>query len=187
MFLILFGPPGAGKGTQGELLAKRLSIPKISTGDLIRAAMRDGTPLGTKAKGYYDQGLLVPDDIILGLIAEVLDRPEAQDGVLMDGFPRTTAQAEAVDRLLAERGKAVDRVLSFVVAEDELVRRLMGRAAEQGRTDDTPEAVAKRLKVYREQTAPLESLYRKRGILVEIHASGPIPEIAERTMEALDR
>jgi len=187
MFLILFGPPGAGKGTQGELLATHLGIPKISTGDLIRAAVRDATPLGREVKHYYDQGMLVPDAVILGLIAEVLDRPEAREGVLMDGFPRTIPQAEAVDRLLAERGRAVDRVVSFVVPEDELVQRLTGRAAEQGRSDDTPEAIRKRLQVYREQTAPLESFYRSRGILVEIAATGDIAEIGRRTLEVLGR
>ena len=187
MFLILFGPPGAGKGTQGTILAERLGIPKVSTGDLIRAAMRDGTPLGVKAKSFYDQGLLVPDEVILGLIAEVLDRPDAQDGVLMDGFPRTIPQAEAVDRLLAERGRQVDHVLSFAVPEDELVQRLGKRAAEEGRSDDSPEAIHKRLDVYHQQTAPLEDFYRERGLLVEIPATGKIEDIAERTREMLGR
>jgi len=187
MFLILFGPPGAGKGTQGALVSERLGIPKISTGDLIRAAMRDGTPLGRKAKAYYDQGLLVPDEVVLGLIAEVLDRPDARNGVLMDGFPRTIPQAEAVDRLLAERNRRVDRVISLQVPEDELVRRLLGRAAEQGRSDDTPDAIQQRLDVYRDQTAPLEALYRRRGLLAEIAATGSIQEIAEHTREALGR
>lgn len=187
MFLILFGPPGSGKGTQGAILAERLGIPKISTGDLIRAAMRDETPLGRKAKTFYDQGLLVPDEVVLGLIAEVLDRPEARDGVLMDGFPRTIPQAEAVDRLLAERGQQVDRVISFLVPEAELIRRLLGRAVEQGRSDDTSEAIQRRLDVYRSQTAPLESFYSEKGLLAEVEATGAVPDIAERAREALGR
>jgi adenylate kinase len=187
VFLILLGPPGAGKGTQGALLAERLACPRISTGDVIRAAMRDDTPLGRQARSYYDQGLLVPDAIILGLIAEVLERPEARPGLIMDGFPRTIAQAEAVERLLAERGRTVNRVLNFVVPEDELVRRLGRRAGAEGRSDDTPEAIRQRLAVYREQTAPLETFYRDRGLLSDIPAVGTIEAIAERTREVLGR
>lgn len=187
MNLILLGPPGSGKGTQGKLLAERLGVPKIATGDLIRAAMRDGTPLGTQAKGYYDRGLLVPDEIILGLIEEVLASPEARQGVVMDGFPRTTAQGEAVDRLLAERGTQVDRVLNFEVPEDELVRRMLDRAQQEGRSDDTPETIRKRLTVYREQTAPLVVYYRGRGLVTDVDAVGPIETVAQRVREALGR
>lgn len=185
MNIILLGPPGCGKGTQGALLAKRTGAPRVSTGDLLRAAVRDGTPLGKKAQGYMDKGLLVPDDVILGLIEEVLGSSEARAGILMDGFPRTTAQAEAVDRLLAEREMQVDRVLNLEVPDDELVRRMRGRALKEGRADDTPEAFQKRLVVYREQTAPLIDYYRKRGKLTNVPGVGTTEEVAARAERAV--
>lgn len=185
MNVILLGPPGAGKGTQGKILADRLGVPKVATGDLLRAAVTNGTPLGRQAQDYMDQGLLVPDEIIMGLIEEVLKAPEAEQGIVMDGFPRTTVQAEAVDMLLRDRGGRVDRVLNFVVPDDELVNRLRGRAADEGRTDDTPETIRKRLAVYREQTEPLVVYYRDRGLLTEVEAAGTIEDIAERVQEAI--
>ena len=185
--LILLGAPGSGKGTQGVLIAERLGIPKVSTGDLLRAAVRGATPLGQQAQGYMEQGLLVPDEIVLGLIEEVLESPDARQGMLMDGFPRTIAQAEAVDRLLADRGRSVDRVPVIDVPEEELVKRLLGRAAEQGRADDTPEAIRKRLVVYEEQTAPLIAFYDDKGLVVKIDGLGSIDDIAERVREALGR
>ena len=180
MHLILLGPPGCGKGTQGSLLADRLGIPRVATGDLLRAAVRGGTPLGLEAKQFMDQGLLVPDDVIIGLIEEVLSSPEAAQGVIMDGFPRTVAQAAAVDALLEQEGRSVDRVLGFEVPDDELVSRLLGRASQEGRSDDAPEAIKKRLQVFRDETAPLIEYYRKKEILVEIDAVGSIETIAER-------
>jgi adenylate kinase len=185
MNLILLGAPGSGKGTQGVRLATSLGIPKIATGDLIRAAMKDGTPLGRKAKGYYDQGLLVPDEVVLGLIEEVLQSPAAGNGVIMDGFPRTLPQAEAVDRLLESRGRRVDRVILIDVPEDELVKRMMGRAAQEGRSDDTPEAFRQRLAVYREQTEPLVAYYRKRNLVTPVPGLGTVDQIAERVKKAL--
>lgn len=185
MNIILLGPPGCGKGTQGALLAKELGAPRVSTGDLLRAAVKDGTPLGKKAKEYMDKGLLVPDEVVLGLIEEVLARPEARKGVLMDGFPRTTKQAEAVGELLAKRGTQVDAALSLEVDDGELVRRMEGRAAEQGRADDTPDAFKLRLKVYREQTAPLIAYYRERGKLKEVAGTGTVEEIARAVRKAL--
>jgi adenylate kinase len=185
--LILLGAPGSGKGTQGLLLAQRLGVPKIATGDLIRAAMKDGTPLGNKAKGYYDQGLLVPDEIVLGLIEEVLRSPAAEPGVIMDGFPRTEAQAQAVDRLLEGRKRTVDRVLLIDVPEEELVQRMAGRAAQEGRSDDTPEAFRQRLVVYREQTEPLVTYYRGRGLITTIPGLGSVEQIAERVKRAIGR
>ena len=145
MNIILLGAPGAGKGTQGVILSERAGLPKIATGDLLRAAVRDGTPLGRQAQEYMDQGLLVPDEIILGLIEEVLASADAAAGVIMDGFPRTTHQAEAVDGFLGSRNDLVDRVVTFEVPDDELINRMLGRAEEQGRSDDTPEAIRKRL------------------------------------------
>lgn len=185
MNIILLGPPGSGKGTQGALLAEHLGIVKISTGDLLRDAMRAGTTLGKRAKAYYDKGELVPDDVILGLIEEILARPEARRGMIMDGFPRTVGQAEAVDRLLATRDAALDAVLNFVVPEDELIRRLSSRSEEQGRADDAPEAIRKRLKVYEDQTAPLEEYYRERNLLRNIPGTGEIDTIFERVRRAV--
>lgn len=186
MNLILLGPPGCGKGTQGSILADRVGIPKVATGDLLRAAVRDGTPLGLKAKEFMDQGLLVPDEIIIGLIEEVLSSEEAAQGVIMDGFPRTVPQAEAVDALLERHGKSVDRVLGFEVPDDELVSRLLGRASQEGRSDDAPEAIKKRLQVFRDETAPLIEYYKKKGILVEVEAVGSIETIAERIGGAVE-
>jgi adenylate kinase len=185
--LILLGAPGSGKGTQGVLLTRRLGIPKVATGDLLRDAMKNGTPLGRRAKEYYDQGLLVPDEVILGLIEDVLQAPAARGGIIMDGFPRTQAQAEAVDRLLHDRARQVDRVLLIDVPEDELVKRMAGRAAQEGRSDDTPEAFRRRLGVYREQTAPLIAYYRERGLVTVIPGLGTVDEIAERIKGALGR
>jgi len=185
MNVILLGPPGCGKGTQGALLAKELGAPRVSTGDLLRAAVKNGTPLGQKARGFMDQGLLVPDEVVLGLIEEVLASPEARRGMLMDGFPRTTAQADAVGSLLAKRGSQVDAVLSLEVPDGELVTRMQGRAAAEGRADDTPDAFKQRLNVYREQTAPLIAYYRQRGKLKEVPGMGTVEEIARRVRKAL--
>jgi len=185
--LILLGAPGSGKGTQGALLSARLGIPKIATGDLLRAAVHDGTPLGLQAKRYMEQGQLVPDDVIMGLIEEVVTAPAARDGVIMDGFPRTIPQASAVDALLAARGRRVDRVLLIDVAEEELVRRMLGRAAQEGRSDDTPETIRKRLAVFREQTEPLIAHYRAQGVMTTIPGTGAVEEIAQRIVGSLGR
>lgn len=185
MDLMILGAPGSGKGTQGALLSTRLAIPKISTGDLLRAAVRDGTPLGARARGFMDQGLLVPDDIILGLIEEVLHSDAAARGVIMDGFPRTLPQAEAVDRLLAPLGRKVDRVLLIDVSEDELIERMVKRAAIEGRADDTPATIRRRQEVYREQTAPLIAFYDRRGLVTRVNGLGTVEEIAERMARAV--
>jgi adenylate kinase len=185
MNVILLGPPGCGKGTQGAILAERTKLPKVSTGDLLRAAVGQGSALGKRAKGFMDQGLLVPDDVILGLIEEVLASPQAANGVLMDGFPRTVAQAEGVEQALKRNHKKVDRVLTFDVPDAELVQRMQGRAAKEGRSDDTPEAFQRRLAVYREQTAPLIDFYRKRGVVKPVAATGTVEEIAQRVAEAV--
>lgn len=185
MNVIIFGPPGSGKGTQGKLLAERLGVPQVSTGDLLRSAVQRGTDLGKDAKSYMDRGLLVPDDVIIGLIEDVLDAPTSHDGIIMDGFPRTTRQAEAVDRLLADRGATVDRVLLLDVPDDEVIRRLMRRAREQGRDDDTPQTIRRRLEVYRKETAPLIAYYREQGKLVDVPGTGDVSEIQELLGEAL--
>jgi adenylate kinase len=182
--LIILGAPGSGKGTQGALLSTRLAIPKISTGDLLRAAVKGGTPLGTRAKGFMEQGLLVPDEIILGLIEEVLESDAAARGVIMDGFPRTLPQAEAVDRLLAPLGRQVDRVLLIDVSEEELIARMVKRAAIEGRTDDTPETIRRRQAVFREQTAPLIAFYDRRNLVTRVNGLGTVEAIAERMAKA---
>jgi adenylate kinase len=180
MNIILLGPPGCGKGTQGDILAKRAGVMRVSTGDLLRDAAAKGTELGKRAKTFMDKGDLVPDDVIVGLLREVFGSPQASQGVMMDGFPRTVAQAEAVDRLLSERTRQVDTVLFFDVPDEELMKRIAGRAKAEGRADDNPESFRQRLVVYRRQTQPLVDFYRKRGILVEIQSVGTISEIAAR-------
>lgn len=181
---MILGAPGSGKGTQGKLLADHLAIPQVSTGDLIRAAMKQGTPLGLKAKGFYDQGLLVPDELIFGLIQEILDSPPAARGVLMDGFPRTIPQAEAVDRMLKVKHAMVNRVVLLEVPEAELVQRLLGRAAKEGRADDNAESIAQRLKVFQAQTAPLIAFYEGRGIVKRVQGLGDVDEIQLRMRQA---
>lgn len=185
MNIVLLGPPGSGKGTQGARLAQHLGIPKTSTGELLRQAVKDGTDLGTQAKSFMERGLLVPDEVILGLIGEVLASPEAESGIIMDGFPRTIAQAQAVDRMLAARGEHVDHVISLEVPEDELVTRMMGRARMEGRSDDTPEAIRKRFTVYREQTAPLIAYYEDQQVVREVPGTGSVEEIAGRVKEVV--
>src|SRR5881397_3980774 len=170
--------PGSGKGTQGKILAERLGLPKITTGDLIRQAMQDGTPLGLEFKTYYDEGKLVPDSIILGMIKEQLDRPEAKTGAILDGFPRTATQAELVDRTLAERGQRLNHILLLDVPEEELIRRMVARAAAEGRSDDTAEAVKTRLHVYQRDTAPLIAHYAQRGIVHRVLGTGGVDDIA---------
>lgn len=180
MNVILLGPPGSGKGTQGELLSQRTGLTRVATGDLLRDAVARQTPLGLEVKRYLDLGLLVPDEIMIALLEGILARPDAARGVIMDGFPRTVPQAEVVDRLLAERKRRVDLVLLFDVPDAELTRRVVGRQSQQGRSDDRREAFEKRLRVYREDTEPLVDFYRPRGILRIVDAVGPIETIAQR-------
>src|SRR5207247_4724979 len=141
VFILLLGAPGSGKGTQGKILAERLGLPKITTGDILRAAVKTGSPLGRQAQAYMDGGMLVPDAVILGLLKDELAKPNARQGAVFDGFPRTAAQAELVDELLAERGQRLNHVLLLDVPEEEVIRRMRGRAAPEGRSDDTPEPI----------------------------------------------
>jgi adenylate kinase len=182
--VMILGAPGSGKGTQGKILAGTLGIPQVSTGDLLRAAMKNGTPLGVKARAYYDKGLLVPDELIFGLIQEILDSPPAAKGVLMDGFPRTIPQAEAVDTMLKAKQARVDRVVLLEVAEADLVQRLLGRAAKEGRADDNIESITQRLKVYQQQTAPLIAFYEGRGIVKRVDGAGDVDAISRRMAQA---
>ena len=187
MYILLLGAPGSGKGTQGKQLAERLGLPKITTGDLLRAAVQQRTPIGREAKTYMDKGQLVPDAVILGLIKDELARPEAANGAILDGFPRTAAQAELVDRTLAERGARLHHILLLDVPEDELIRRVHGRAVIEGRSDDTAEAIRTRLEVYQRDTAPLIAHYAQRGNVRRVPASGTVDEITTEIKRLIGR
>jgi adenylate kinase len=189
--VVLLGPPGAGKGTQAQVIADRLGVPAISTGDIFRANVSGETELGLQAKSYMDAGDLVPDEITVAMVKDRLAEPDAKGGFLLDGFPRTIAQAEQLRDSLRELGQALDCVLELVVDEDELVRRLSGRRVLVDgqwvqRSDDEPETVRRRLQVYREQTAPLSGWYDSEGLLTQIDAIGAVEEITERAMSALE-
>jgi adenylate kinase len=186
MYVMILGAPGSGKGTQGKMLAASLGIPQVSTGDLLRAAVKAGTPLGVQAKGFMDQGLLVPDEIIVGLISEILDSEGGRHGVLMDGFPRTVAQAEAVDRILEGRQARVDHVALLEVDEVELVQRLLARAAKEGRSDDNLESIQQRLRVFHQQTEPLIAYYERQGVVRRVQGSGDIDAIQQRLLVAVE-
>ncbi|WP_138756837.1 adenylate kinase [Modestobacter altitudinis] len=190
MRVVLLGPPGAGKGTQAQVIAARLAVPAISTGDIFRANVSGQTELGQQAKAYMDAGDLVPDEITVAMVSDRLAEPDAKAGFLLDGFPRTIAQADQLRDSLAEMGHALDCCLELVVDEDELVRRLSGRrmlvdGAWVQRDDDKPETVRHRLEVYREQTAPLSGFYERAGLLARIDAIGEIDEVTRRALEAL--
>jgi adenylate kinase len=187
VFILLLGAPGSGKGTQGKILAERLGLPKITTGDILRAAVQARTPLGLEAKKFMDEGKLVPDAVILSLIKEELAKPEAQQGAVLDGFPRTAPQAELVDRTLAERGQRLNHILLLDVPEEELIRRLMARAAQEGRSDDTPGAVGTRLQVYQRDTAPLIAHFAQRGIVRRVPGTGAVDDIATEVQRIIGR
>ena len=209
MIIVLFGKPGAGKGTQAPLLAAALGVPTLATGDELRAAIRAGSALGLEAKRFMERGDLVPDEVILGLIKQALSEPRAANGVLLDGVVRTVPQAEGLDKAVAELGKTVDAVLAFEIDDDEIVRRLAGRTVcetcqtpytgrEPGskcekdggmlvrRKDDEPEAIRNRLAVYEKQTAPVLKWYRTHGTkVVVIDAVGPVQDVTARALAVL--
>ena len=190
MRVVLLGPPGAGKGTQAQVIAGELGAPAISTGDIFRANVSGQTELGQQAKVYMDAGDLVPDEITVAMVKDRLAEPDAKVGFLLDGFPRTIAQAEQLRSSLADLGHRLDCVLELVVDEDELVRRLSGRRMLVDgewvqRDDDKPETVRHRLHVYREQTAPLSGFYEQEGLLARIDAIGTVEEVTARAMAAL--
>jgi adenylate kinase len=185
MDILLMGPPGAGKGTQGALLAEAKGLPKFATGDLLRDAVKRGTPLGQRAKAVMEAGHLVSDDIIMGVVREELAKPEAKKGVIFDGVVRTIPQAEGVERLLAERGRRMDAVLFFDVTDEEILARLTKRRSLEQRADDDPAAVATRLAAYRTQTAPVLQWYAQRNLLRRVPAVGSVDEIADRVRQAL--
>jgi adenylate kinase len=205
--LVLVGPPGAGKGTQAEIIAERLGVPKISTGDIFRANVSGGTPLGLKAKEYMDAGNLVPDEVTNEMVADRLAQDDAKGGFLLDGYPRNTEQAKVLDRILEAAGSTLDLALELVASDDEVVRRLSGRRVSKStgkvyhlefdppadpdsddlyqRSDDQPETIKNRLKVYAEQTAPLVGYYEAQGKLVRIDAIGEVAEVTERALNAI--
>jgi adenylate kinase len=212
MRLVLVGPPGAGKGTQAEFIASTLSVPKISTGDIFRANVSQGTPLGLEAKRFMDAGGLVPDEVTINMVRDRLAENDAADGFLLDGFPRTVPQAVALDKLLADVGTALDLVLELIVEADEVIRRLSGRRNCHGcnkvwhmefdppirpphcdrcgdelyqRDDDKPETITERLRVYERDTSPLIDYYGAQGKLVGIDATGPVEDVTARAIDAL--
>ncbi|HWG99635.1 MAG TPA: adenylate kinase [Pilimelia sp.] len=212
MRLVLVGPPGAGKGTQAEFIAAHLAVPKISTGEIFRANVAQGTPLGVQAKQYMDAGQLVPDEVTINMVRDRLAESDAADGFLLDGFPRTTPQAAALDKLLADLGNGLDLVLELVVDDDEVIRRLSGRRTCRGcgkiwhvefdppgregvcdrcggdlfqRDDDKAETIGERLRVYARDTAPLVDYYGAQGKLVGIDATGPVEDVTVRAIDAL--
>mgnify|MGYP000876464478 CR=1 FL=1 len=177
-FIILIGPPGAGKGTQAKLLEQALCLPQVSTGDLFRYNLKNATALGTLAKTYMDEGELVPDSVTVAMVKDRLSRADAASGALLDGFPRTIAQAEALDALLAELGGRIAVVPHIVVDREELVQRLVKRAQVEGRVDDSDEAtIRNRMRVYEEQTEPLLDYYSRRGLVVEVNGQQSIDAV----------
>ncbi|MFN3135678.1 MAG: adenylate kinase [Candidatus Kryptonium sp.] len=207
MRLIIFGPPGVGKGTQAQILSQKLNIPHISTGDILREALKNQTELGLKAKSFMDKGELVPDDVMIGIIKEVLSSEKCKNGFILDGFPRTIAQAEALDKIFEELNIKLDYVISLEVDDDEIIKRLTNRRVCKNcgavfnllidkipednkcprcggelyqRSDDNPEVIKNRLKVYRESTQILLEYYAKKGILKSINGVGEISEVAEK-------
>ena len=180
------GPPGAGKGTQATFVAEHFGIPAISTGDIFRANVAEGTPLGVEAKRYMDAGEYVPDEITNKMVRNRIDEPDAEPGFLLDGYPRTLAQVEELDGMVEFTGHRLDAVVVLTVDDEEIVQRLLQRAEVEGRADDTEDVIRRRQEVYREQTEPLIEVYRERGILLEVDGIGEVDQVTKRIFEALD-
>lgn len=185
MRLIIMGPPGAGKGTQAVVVASSLGIPHISTGDIFRANVGQGTALGLEAKSYMDRGEYVPDSVTNSMVRDRISQSDCTPGFLLDGYPRTLEQVNELDMMLLADGLKVDRVVELTVDTDAVVARLLKRAQEQGRADDTAEVIRRRLEVYTEQTEPLTRVYSDRGILVRVDGMGEIEEVTARVLAAL--
>lgn len=187
MRLVLLGAPGSGKGTQAEVLKAELRVPHVSTGDLLRAAVKAGTPLGIKAKAVMEAGQLVSDEIVLGMLEERLAQPDAAGGFILDGYPRNVAQCEALERLLARIGQPLEVAIKLDVPSELIVERIAGRAAKEGRKDDTPETVRERLRVYAEQTEPVAGHFAAIGKLKVVDGVGELGEVSRRILAALPR
>jgi adenylate kinase len=186
MRLIIMGPPGAGKGTQATFIAEHFGIPAISTGDIFRANVSQGTPLGVEAQRYMDAGEYVPDEVTNEMVRNRINEPDADAGFLLDGYPRTLAQVKELDGMIELTGHHLDAVLALTVDKDEIVQRLLQRAEVEGRADDTEDVIRRRQEVYVEETAPLIDIYRPRGLLVEVDGMGEVGEVTERIFAALD-
>jgi adenylate kinase len=186
MRIVLLGAPGSGKGTQAARLKAELGIAHISTGDLLRAAVKAGTPLGLKARAVMDSGQLVSDDIVLGLLEERFEQPDTRSGFILDGYPRNLAQADALDNLLKRLEQPLDAVLKLNVPDRDIIKHTEIRFRAEGRADDDPETVRKRLEVYAVQTAPVADFYAQRGLLSVIDGVGPVEEVGRRLLAALD-
>ena len=188
MNLVLFGPPGAGKGTQSKILTTERGLPQLSTGDMLRAAIAARTPLGLSSKALMDKGELVPDETVIGIIAERFDQPDCKNGAVFDGFPRTIPQAQALDKMLAERGRKIDLVLELKVDDAMLLSRVEARIKAGGvlRSDDTPETLAHRLGVYYKNTAPLIDYYRQQGKLKAVDGMAPVEAVTAQIAAVLD-
>jgi len=182
----MMGPPGAGKGTQATFVAEHFGIPAISTGDIFRANVAEGTPLGVEAKRYMDAGEYVPDELTNKMVRNRIDEPDADPGFLLDGYPRTLAQVEELDGMVEFTGHRLDAVVVLTVDDEEIVQRLLQRAEVEGRADDTEAVIRRRQEVYREQTEPLIEVYRERGILLEVDGIGEVDQVTKRIFEALD-
>lgn len=187
MIVVFCGPPGSGKGTQASVIAQWLGIPHISTGDLVRREIENGNPLGESLRPTYDRGDLIPDDVIIELLARRMDEPDASNGLLLDGFPRTLPQAEALDKMLADRNARVDAVIAFDVPDDVVAERVGKRAAIDGRSDDRPEALAERMALYRRDTLPVLHYYPSHGVpTVHVDGVGSVEEVTARIVAALE-
>ena len=185
--IVIFGAPGSGKGTQSERIVEKYGINHISTGDVLRAEIKNGTELGKTAKGYIDQGQLIPDELMIDILASVFDSFKDSKGVIFDGFPRTIAQAEALKKMLAERGQDVSVMVDLEVPEDELMVRLIKRGKDSGRADDNEETIKKRLHVYHSQTAPLIDWYKNEGKYQHIHGLGTMDAIFADIVAAVEK
>jgi adenylate kinase len=185
MRVVLMGPPGAGKGTQAVVVAERLGVPHVSTGDIFRANVAGGTPLGLEAQKYMDAGEYVPDSVTNEMVRDRLAQPDAARGFLLDGYPRTLAQVDELAGMLAEHGYKIDKVVELTVDTDEVVGRLVKRAAEQGRSDDTEDVIRRRQEIFAEQTAPLTAVYAEHGLLVKVDGMGSVDDVTSRVLAAL--
>jgi adenylate kinase len=185
--ILFLGPQGSGKGTQAKRLASDYGLAHVATGDMLREAISAGTELGRRVQPIVESGALVPDELVVELIRDRLDQPDAEGGFVLDGFPRTLAQANALDTMLAEIGRDLDVIFEFQLSDEIAIERMLGRARDEGRTDDAPEAIAKRLRIYHEETEPVVEHYRATGRLVGLHAGGTIPEVHAEIQNAVEQ